>query len=770
MHPAYSMQGVLKQCPGLLAMFTNGGATAREPLWHAALATVNKSADTPDVKERVARALSKGHPGFNDAEFLMKWGQVQQQNYEPPTCAKFTALGMPECRGCPLAVTHKSPVVLGRPQPTLVPSTAAIQPAFTPVQPAPASIASPPVLGTAVGATMAVAAPSVQGVFQWFANDPVTHIIDGPLTGRLAIRGNVPCTVEVVEDAAGNKTQVAKQVGKYQFVSFERLLDTQGTQSLVALTINRHTDGYARVELSHKELHDSRAFASSLYAAGVYYTPRDMKIIVEQFMPEFLTQLQAIRQAHSIASRCGWTPDHTKFVLGTTIYSAAGSEPSRPGSATDEIEAYHQEGDYAAWRAAYDLCLASDPERQAVLALGIAAPLMAFTGVDGVLLNAWSPESGVGKSTLCDAVLSVWGSPKRLRKDFRDTPAATFHLAGVSGNMPMVVDEFTNVEGKALSDYVYTITQGRERHRMSSDAKVRANANRWCLAAIATSNSSVHGKLQAFRQDATAEAARVFELRIHPVQIDPALMGNAKETLSGLVRNYGFLGPQLVQMFMTKGAAYWRDVVTKRIAWWDAQMANDTGDRFRSVTAALVEIGAKIGNAMGFAFDPAAVVDAIQRSWAQQMAEFEATRATPENFVTDYLMDNIQNLTVIVDNMTRSDPMHEFVGEIHGTQVNQTTMQPKEIMIPTKLLRTYIEERNGNYRAFIEWAQRQVTAQGLVMEYGQMTFARGTIKSMRVTGFRFSAAIMGVQTINIAPPAQTTPSNVTPITARAKSP
>jgi len=754
MHPPFSMQGVLKTCPGMVARFQTQGAHDSEPLWHAVLTLVAASDDPAHTKERVALHLSAGHPDFDRAVFDAKWAQVVDQQYEPPTCETMARLGMAECQRCPLRATHKAPSVTGRYQPRVLPSTAAVPvPAVAP----PAASVPPPPSAQQIGLSPAAASQQV-GCFLITNGVNSVQVVDGQLTSRLTVHNGIPSILK--QDPApvpGGQPPppIIIPIGSYAMISAERLLDVQGHASLTSITFNRHSDGITRVEFDHKAMTDVRAFATLLSGAGMHYTSQQVKDLQDKFMPEFLSQLQRLRQASTIASRCGWTEDMQKFVLGTSMYSAAGTESVRPATAVSEIEAYHQEGSEQEWLRAFNRVIAGGNDRAAIVALGIAAPLMAFTGVDGVLLNAYSPESGVGKSTLCDAILSIWGKPDTLRKDFRDSPAATFHLASVSGNMPMVIDEFTNVEGKELSNYVYTITQGRERHRLSSEAKLRDNVHRWCLPAIATSNTSVHAKLQNFRQDATAEAARVFEMRLYPLNIDPMQMGAAKVEIGLLKTNYGFLGPKLAKLFVDKGADFWRKVVMDRLAWWDQHMAHDTGDRFRTVVAALIDIGAGIGKAFGLAFDRAAIVDVVRQHWETQTTEFDMARTRPEDFVTQYITDKINAFAVFGgptgDNLITA-PTHAYVGEIRGA-TSGSKLTVSDVIVPTHLLREYVIGKNGDFKAVLDWMRQSAKQGEKVKRIARIVFMRGTAKSFRADGIEFTAEVLGYPVISIAAPA-----------------
>lgn len=740
MHQPYFIGDLLKKCPGMLAMVGNGGAHAQEPLWKAALDLLNKSDDSEDLKLKVARGISSGHPGYSEPHFLQKWQQVQVQNYHPPTCSRMAAAGMPECGACPHRGKISSPLVLGRvvhredsgaalplpPAPVADPPAAALLPAPSP-QVTAALVAAP------------IPTPITIGVF-CMDHTTVVKIVDGRLTNRLLIDDGFPTEIkDSAPDAEGVKKQYQRHMLPYRMLSFERMLDAVTKRSMAVVTFDRGLDGLAAIEFGNSDFADPRAFYNKLHAEGLYCTKKDAGEFLEKFMSEFLAQAQRARAASQIAGRCGWTGDLTAFVLGTQIYRADGSsEHIRTSVISSEMEGYHSAGVEAKWRRAFDIAMSGGPDRQAVLALSIAGPLMAFTGLDGVLLNAYSPESGVGKSTLCDAALSVWGSPDVLRKDFRDTANATFKLASVTGNMPMVIDEFTNVEGKALSDYVYTITQGREKHRLTSDAKLSTNAQRWCLAAIATANNSVHEKLQDYRPDAVAEAARVFELRLRPLQLDVANMGQIKMDLQALRTDYGFLGPQLVRLFLAKSPEFWKQMVMQRISKWDAESSQSAGDRFRSATCALIEIGAQLGGVLGLGFDVDAIGHVLKSGWTKQVTEFENERKKPIDFLNGYVLRHISDFALIGgpqgNQILNPSTPRRYMGEIRGAHASGAFV-PVSVMVPLEHLRDFVRDANGNYKSLLEWLQESPA----VLRTGNMRFLDGAPASMftQATEFKF---------------------------------
>lgn len=747
--PGYVLRDVLVGCPGMRGMLETGGAGVSEPLWKAALDLVNKSDDTREIKLRVARAISQGHPSFSEGVLAQKWAQVEQQDYHPPTCAKMAGLGMSACGTCPMRTAIKSPVSLTR----VAAANLGVQPAQSPAPP-PVQVPQP----VHTGAAPAQPVYQQHGVFM-LGPTPEIRVVDGLITAKLSVRGGVPHHLipGEITDAEGNvkKADIWAPMIPYKIVAVERLLEASGRQMIVNLTFDAFTDAARRVTLTNAILHDGKAFAQTMAGAGLSLNSTQSKLLQDKFMPAFLTELQRLRAANTIAARCGWTDDHGGFVLGTRLFTPKGVEhihAMHDSAAAAEMQGYHEQGDEARSTAAIALAMAGSPERQAVVALSIATPLMEFTGVDGVILNAWSPESGVGKSTLCNAALAVWGDPDKLRKDYRDTANATWKLASTIGNLPMVVDEFTNVDGKSLSDYVYTATQGREKHRLNSSAQLNAGSNRWRLAMITTANNSIHEKLLNYRSDATAEAARVFELRLSPLAMSPAELSDAKLKLMELREHFGHLGAKLVQLYLSRDVNYWTKAVNGRIAWWDQHVATGTSDRFRSACAALIELGATIGQAMGLPFDVEAVKAVVQEQWRRQAREFEEVRRSPEDFVVSYITEHLGDFAIIggiSGNDLLTQGSRRYLGEIRGQTLNGKFVR-SVVNIPLDPLREYVIKQNGNFKSLQEWMKQDMDQGGIVQFLGRRTFMAGQVQAMRTPLVSFRAGILGqIQSVDV---------------------
>lgn len=707
--PPYKLRGVLAQCPGFRAMMADRGACCNEPRWKATLDVCHQSAETPEVKERVARHLSSGHPGFTEEGFTQKWAQTQRQNYEPSTCERFATLGMPECATCPLRAQVKSPVVLGREQVQVVAPSA-------------------PVLAVT---------PASQSTFT---------ISDGQISERVSIAGGIPHLIIKTATVA---------IGHYRLLEAEVLKDDHAGQNVVRLKFDRAADGHVWVDLSHTDRVDSKAFNNKLTGASLYYRPEHVDLLRTIFLVDFLSQLQQLQRANRLAGRCGWSDNQQEFSLGTHVYTKAGVEHGRAaGGHADLVEAFHQAGDEHAWREAFSIAMQAGPDRAAVLALAIASPLMVFSGISGLMVNAYSPESGVGKSTLCDAALSIWGSPKVLMRGKDDTLNARFKVAGAFNNLPYVIDECTNMDGKQLSDFVYSLTQGKERGRLTSNASLNKDVSTWCLPVIATANNSVHAKLQSHRNNSEAEAARVFEIKMRPLGVAASDITGFRAKLAKLRFNYGFLGPKLAALYTQHAPSVWTAALLNVIDEWDRRVQTTTKDRFYSTFCALCEIGAKIGNSFGLNFDIPAMKDELLRQWTYQTSEYNAEHEEAIDVVTEYYRQKSGEFLTrgtSTNNMEQLFTPQVSGGRAHaGEQVGTgfgTKFRVDALVIPLKALLEFADTRHFDRRQMKQWLDSEWQKNnpgGCVIARTKLDMFAGTLSAIKVDAVKIDPKKLGI--------------------------
>ena len=88
------------------------------------------------------------------------------------------------------------------------------------------------------------------------------------------------------------------------------------------------------------------------------------------------------------------------------------------------------------------------------------------------------------------ACASVWGNPKELMLDRKDTHASKMNRAEIYHSLPFLVDEVTNAKGDELSDLLYQLSSGQQRARMSSGSnQERTRGRPFSLGSVLSGNT-----------------------------------------------------------------------------------------------------------------------------------------------------------------------------------------------------------------------------------------------------------------------------------------
>ena len=191
-----------------------------------------------------------------------------------------------------------------------------------------------------------------------------------------------------------------------------------------------------------------------------------------------------------------------------------------------------------------------------MLLLSFGSPLMEFVpNISGGVYHLCSSESGYGKTTGQWGGASVWGNPKELVLDGDDTTNTLWNRAEVYKNLPLYVDEATNIPGKTLSDFLYRSTAGKQRGRMSSAGqnKERYRGSPWSLLVGTSANVSLLDTISSYRTTPKGEMQRVFETRVKGTMLTSESTGAARELNEALSENYGVAAvPYMQEVIKTR--------------------------------------------------------------------------------------------------------------------------------------------------------------------------------------------------------------------------
>ncbi|HEY7821835.1 MAG TPA: DUF927 domain-containing protein, partial [Acidimicrobiia bacterium] len=234
----------------------------------------------------------------------------------------------------------------------------------------------------------------------------------------------------------------------------------------------------------------------------------------------------------------------------------------------------------------------------AILAVSFAAPLVRFTGFPGLLLNAYSSESGIGKTTAMKASQAVWGHPVLAMQGLNDTTNSVLGKMGQIRSLPMYWDELkSDQQTKRFVSIVFDLTGGREKTRMNSDATLKMSGT-WQTMMVSASNDSIIDAMAREVGSTTAGLHRLFEYTVPKPDKVTHDVGMVQRLAGKLEDNYGHAGLEYAKFL---GANHRR--IENEVAGKQDDVCRETGikqeERHWAATIAVILKGAEYANELG---------------------------------------------------------------------------------------------------------------------------------------------------------------------------
>lgn len=482
--------------------------------------------------DSVLHPWSDGHPNYTREETEQKYQHAIDAGTGPTTCARFNEINPGLCDGCRHRNKITSPIQLGQ--------------EITPAK------------------TEGISMP--RGYIRT-ENKQIARIIDG--------------------------TPVA--VCPYDLYPLRRTMDTSTQSQAAVIYCDMHADGERTFTLPTALLHKTSDFSKWALDLGIFLSAHSAKTTMS-YITDYLNHLQTSAKAQNIYSQLGWKGDQ-EYTLGDVSYQRNAGFVDTGTQQVPAMQGFHARGSLDVWKKV--AALYNSPRMEAYqfsLCAAFGAPLMRFTNEPGCLISIVSPEGGQGKTTILTGICSVWGDPADVMLHSRDTDNTMLQRMGVYSNMPVCIDEFTNLEGMKLSDFTYSITMGRERRRLTSQAKERAIQSQWETLVITTANRSFYARLNDHKTNSDAEILRVFEYNVSvPAHLSKA---QADRLFPLWHEHYGVAGREYMKYVVDHAEAVKKLVrdVRQRL---DTQLKFETRERYWSAACSAVIAGALIARRIG---------------------------------------------------------------------------------------------------------------------------------------------------------------------------
>jgi hypothetical protein len=239
------------------------------------------------------------------------------------------------------------------------------------------------------------------------------------------------------------------------------------------------------------------------------------------------------------------------------------------------------------------------------IGVSLSAPLYSFTGLKATTVSLYG-ATGCGKTLAQLWAQSVWGVPEKLHFAAKYTQNAVFARFGLYNNMPLTIDETTMMDVKDVGDFLYWISQGRDKARLNRHAEER-EAREWAAPAILSNNTSMGSKLLASGMETTAQMVRLLEisLQVHPLFKSGSSAG--RDIYNFISSNYGHAGREFVKYLMHLGPEGMKGMVDEAFKAFPKRYNHHFAgeERFWEQAIVLADLAMRLGYERGIiAFPP----------------------------------------------------------------------------------------------------------------------------------------------------------------------
>ena len=487
--PADAME-MARQCPAVAAMQQLGGRVP-EPHWRAVIGLLKYC----ERGRELAHEWSREDPRYTP--------QVVEDRYErwhtgPTTCAYMRTVAPQYCDKCAFLGRITSPIQLGQ---TAPPKSRSATPGFP----------EPP-----------------QG---FYYNEKGVLVRWGK--GASGVPEAVPVTASRIHAVRRSETSDGVVV---EFMAFHQMKGRLKGRKFQILASKLGEGGAALM----RELGKYEIFPM---------TNKSVSALTEYLRRE-VERLKERENTKALYSRYGWHDE--RFLLGQRLFTSNGSTTNvqLEGVAADRARFFEPRGKTEEWVKAVNYLynrVGMEP-MQYVIGCAFGSILGAFLPevYKGIPVALIGTQSGQGKTTVGQIACSLYGSPMAmfLNSEQGATPNARNALFAAYQNLPILVDEITNIRADALSKLLYCLANGADKLRMTGKATALTlkEPEHWNCISILTANTRLYQAMGEHRANSMAEAMRVLELDVDSYGIPQLKPSDVEECLNAAVLHAGTAG------------------------------------------------------------------------------------------------------------------------------------------------------------------------------------------------------------------------------------
>jgi hypothetical protein len=656
---------VADRCPQIRAVRDTGGSVP-EPVWYGAIQVLFHTVEN----EQVIHAWSSGYAGYSHSETAKKIDQIREMG--PTTCETFGTRNPLGCVGCPFKGKITSPIQLG-------------------------------VQRKSLAAPVVVQHDGIQEVKVEVPNPPFPFV-----------RTEHGIFIEI-------EAGVQQKILPYDLYLSE-VVDDEHADS-------RASTAHYKLPMDPQEYTFSLPFNITGSAAELDKYLRSKGVICKQsklmvaYVTSYIEELQAKTRTRKLVQSMGWKDENRSFIFGRKVFNADGtaSETTLSSKFGSSIEGFAQRGELSDWVNATSVLASPGMQAHAFsLLLGFGAPLLKLTGHNGVLFSLMG-KSGGGKTTMANWLTSIWGSFEKLKLGLDDTELSRIERIGSFCNLPVYMDEASNMPGEEISKVAYRITRGEGRKRLRPDASERP-ASTWSTFLIMSTNQSLQSKLETNKGDSYAEQVRLFE---YEVPVIKEMDEKWRDINAMLAKTYGVAGEVFARYIVQNVTTV--KAMLRKIEDTIIKAADCSGEeRFWVAGASCAIAGGLIARSLGLVqFEIKPVLD-----WVIQ--QFTSLRKT----VADAYCDEITLLGAYLDQYSpnrivvgKFDPkttgrMVDVIKHPHGELLHRLELHNRVLYVSTAHIKKCILERSVDFNRF----RKSLITKGILVDASaKMTLGAGTV-------------------------------------------
>lgn len=688
---------------------------AEYPAWFAAMSVLRCCIDG----QVWAHKLSGIHPNYNQKETDDKFASANSNG--PTTCATFHEYSPQLCEGC----IHRGKITT----PAMIP-----EPAITVVK-----------MNDPVKEEEWNLIPRQRSVETLKFNDYIwVSRSDG-----IYVRESKDAEETVLE-------QVCTSQLFYKHTVYE--IDAYNKRKQVFIFLAKHPNGKVEeCRLSPEDISTAQSIAcwagNNNIAISSVSRRRDLMNYLNAYLKEVMHKGDNVKQVESF----GWTEivdKNTKekilgFVTEEGIITKKGLAPVAlsPMLKEEGDKMLGTSGSFKEWKKVPALYSKYNQKvGELAICLSFAAPLMHFASGDSgnAFFSLWSPETGLGKSQLLSAAASVWGKPKANMVTGADSTVSRGRRLAMWKNLPVFMDEVSNVDERDLYNLAYMVANGEEKHKLQSSGLAFGTTGSWKTCTMATSNVSIKNTIAKRSGSSDATIQRILEYRcdFRRADKDPQMKQDIEDIMDICKRNYGHAGKVFIHKLLQD--TLWMDYIKDQALACRDSLRIEQKERFMGASLAMALVAGNMACDFGIlSFNMEAL-----KTWVRDVFLPENRRCNSDNrmqpvSILTYFFTLHQNNVLRVVEKVRDKKHYKEPGNMVGAKDRYIITQPPQgkniyIRIHDKEQQIFVEANTfktwlfKNYNLHIKEYLEQLTKHGIPHAKKKISLTQSIAKSSPV--------------------------------------